>query len=118
MIRLARLREDRHHLMKLCGRYRVLRADGVYDATDHPDRLLLGLPGVMNKAELHVLKQRMYQGTLNKARRGELVGTPPIGYVRAPGGGWAVDPDEQLQAVVRLIFDQFDRQGTVYGLLR
>ena len=120
MSRLARSCKDWHHLLELCGRYRVLLADadGVYDPTDHSDRLLLGLHGVMNEAELHVLKQRMYQGTLNKARRGELFGTPPVGYVRVPGGGWAIDPDEQVQAVVRLIFDQFDGQGTVHGLLR
>ena len=120
MSRLARSCKDWHHLLELCGRYRVLLADadGVYDPTDHSDRLLLGLHGVMSEAELHVLKQRMYQGTLNKARRGELFGTPPIGYVRAPGGGWAIDADEQVQAVVRLVFDQFDRQGTVHGMLR
>jgi hypothetical protein len=93
-------------------------ADGVYDPTEHSDRLLLGLHGVMNEAELHVLKQRMYEGKVNKARRGELLGLPPIGYVRLPTGEWAIDPDEQVQAVVRLIFDQFDREATVYGLLR
>src|SRR4030095_10379417 len=74
--------------------------------------------GVMNEAELHVLKQRMYQGKLNKARRGELLGTPPIGYVRLATGEWVIDPDEQVQAVVRLIFDQFDREATLHGLLR
>ena len=84
MSRLARSCKDWHQLLELCGRFRVLLADadGVYDPTDHSDRLLLGLHGMMNEAELHVLKQRMYQGKLNKARRGELFGTPPIGYVR------------------------------------
>jgi DNA invertase Pin-like site-specific DNA recombinase len=120
MSRLARSCKDWHQLLELCGRYRVLLADaeGVYDPTEHSDRLLLGLHGVMNEAELHVLKQRMYQGKLNKARRGELFGTPPIGYVRVPTGEWAIDPDEQVQAVVRLIFDQFDREATLHGLLR
>jgi DNA invertase Pin-like site-specific DNA recombinase len=120
MSRLARSCKDWHQLLELCGRYRVLLADadGVYDPTDHSDRLLLGLHGVMNEAELHVLKQRMYQGKLNKARRGELVSTPPIGYVRLPTGEWAIDPDEQVQAVVRLVFDQFDREATMHGLLR
>ena len=80
--------------------------------------LLLGLHGVMNEAELHVLKSRMYQGKLNKAKRGELFALPPIGYVRRPTGEWAIDPDEQVQAVVRLIFDQFDREATMHGLLR
>ena len=120
MSRLARCCKDWHHLLELCGRYRVLLsdADGVYDPTDYSDRLLLGLHGVMNEAELHVLKQRMYQGKLNKARRGELLGTPPIGYLRLATGEWVIDPDEQVQAVVRLIFDQFDREATLHGLLR
>ena len=48
----------------------------LYDPTDHNDRLLLGLHGMMSEAELHVLKERMYQGKLNKARRGELLGMP------------------------------------------
>ncbi|OWK39931.1 recombinase family protein [Fimbriiglobus ruber] len=120
MSRLARCCKDWHQLLELCGRYRVLLADGdrVYDPTDHSDRLLLGLHGVMNEAELHVLKQRMYQGQLNTARRGELFGTPPIGYVRSPNGSWVLDPDEQVQAAVRLVFDPFDREATMHGLLR
>jgi DNA invertase Pin-like site-specific DNA recombinase len=120
MSRLARCCKDWHQLLELCGRYRVLLADadGVYDPTEYSDRLLLGLHGVMNEAELHVLKQRMYQGKLNKARRGELLGTPPIGYLRAVTGEWVIDPHEQVQAVVRLIFGQFDREATLHGLLR
>ena len=120
MSRLARCCKDWHHLLELCGRYRVLLADadGIYDPTEYSDRLLLGLHGVMNEAELHVLQQRMYQGKLNKARRGELLGIPPIGYIRVATGEWVIDPDEQVQAVVRLIFDQFDREATLHGLLR
>jgi DNA invertase Pin-like site-specific DNA recombinase len=120
MSRLARSNRDWHQLLELCARFRVLLADGdgLYDPTDHNDRLLLGLHGMMSEAELHVLKERMYQGKLNKARRGELFGPAPIGYVRLPSGEWAIDPDEQVQAVVRLVFDQFDRQATLHGLLR
>ena len=120
MSRLARSCKDWHLLLELCGRYRVLLADadGLFDPTDHSDRLLLGLHGVMNEAELHVLKSRMYQGKLHKAKRGELFNLPPIGYVRGPTGAWEHDPDEQVRAVVRLIFDQFDREATLHGLLR
>ena len=119
MSRLARSCKDWHQLLELCGRYRVLLADaeGVYDPTEYSVRLLLGLHGMMNEAELHVLKQRMDQGKLNKARRGELFGSPPLGYVRAAAGGWMIDPDEQVQAIVRLVFDQFDHEGTIHGLL-
>lgn len=120
MSRLARSCKDWHQLLELCARFRTLLADadGLYDPADYNDRLLLGLKGTMSEAELHILKERMYQGKLNKARRGELLSTPPIGYVRLPSGEWAIDPDEQVQATVRLIFDQFDREATLHGLLR
>jgi DNA invertase Pin-like site-specific DNA recombinase len=119
MSRLARSCKDWHQLLELCARFRTLLADadGLSDPADYNDRLLLGLKGTMSEAELHVLKERLYQGKLNKARRGELFGPAPVGYVKAEDG-LALDPDEQVQAVVRLIFDQFDRQGTLHGLLR
>src|SRR5581483_11400872 len=86
MSRLARCCKDWHQLLELCGRYRVLLADaeGIYDPTEYSDRLLLGLHGVMNEAELHVLKSRMNEGKLNKARRGELVVSVPVGYLKHP----------------------------------
>jgi DNA invertase Pin-like site-specific DNA recombinase len=120
MSRLARSNRDWHQLLELCARFRVLLADAeaIYDPADHNDRLLLGLHGMMSEAELHVLKDRMYQGRLNKARRGALMGTPPIGYLKLASSEWAIDPDEQAQATVRLIFDQFDSQTTVHGVLR
>lgn len=120
MSRLARSCKDWHQLLELCARFRVLLADadGVYDPTEHSDRLLLGLQGMMNEAELHVLKQRMYQGKLNKARRGELIASVPVGYLKHPSGPVTLDPDAQVQSIVRLIFDEFDRRGTVHGILR
>jgi DNA invertase Pin-like site-specific DNA recombinase len=118
--RLARSCKDWHQLLEVCARFRVLLADadGVYDPSDYNDRLLLGLKGTMSEAELHILKERMYQGKLNKARRGELLGRTPIGYVRLPSGEWALDPDEEVQALVRLLFDQFDREVSLHALLR
>src|SRR4051794_23949699 len=120
MSRLARSCKDWHHLLELCARFRVLLADAesIYDPTEYSDRLLLGLTGMMNEAELHILKQRMYQGKLNKARRGELVVAVPVGDVKSPAGEVTLDPDEQVQEIIRLVFDQFDRQGTVHGVLR
>src|SRR4051812_28408638 len=117
MSRLARSCKDWHQLLELCARYRVLLADAdmIYDPTEYSDRLLLGLTGMMNEAELHILKQRMYQGKLNKARRGELVVAVPVGYVKSPAGEVTLDPDEQVQEIVRLVFDQFDRQGRCTG---
>jgi len=120
MSRLSRSCKDWHQLLELCALFRTLLADqdGVYDPADYNDRLLLGLSGMMSEAELHILQRRLYQGRLNKARRGELFHHPPLGYVCLPTGELALDPDEQVQAVVRLIFDEFERQGSVHGLLR
>ena len=120
MSRLARSNKDWHQLLELCGIFRTLLADqdGLYDPTDYNDRLLLGLKGTMSEAELHVLRGRLNAGRLNKARRGDLLSIPPIGYVKLPTGEFAIDPDEQAQAVVRLVFDQFDRVGNVRGVIR
>jgi DNA invertase Pin-like site-specific DNA recombinase len=119
MSRLARSNRDWHQLLELCGVFRTLIADldGVYDPAQYNDRLLLGLKGTLSEAELHVLKQRMYQGRLSKARRGELSFPVPTGYVWREGE-IAVDPDEQVQAVVRLIFEKFTELGTLGGVLR
>ena len=117
--RLARSDPDWAPLVRLCGVFRALLGDydGLYDPTDFNDRLLLGLKGIMSEAELHFLHSRMHEGRLNKARRGELFNHASMGYVRVPGG-LALDPDEQAQSVMRLVFDQFDRQGSLHGLLR
>ena len=118
--RLARSDPDWAPLVRSCGLFQALLGDydGLYDPTDFNDRLLLGLKGIMSEAELHFLRLRMHEGRLNKARRGELFNHAPMGYVRLRGAGLALDPDEQAQQVVRLIFDQFDRQGSLHGLLR
>ena len=77
----------------------------------------------MSEAELHILKSRLQQGMWNKAERGEILNHPPIGYVRSAAarngaGDYVIDPDEQVQSVVRLIFEQFQRRGSINGLLR
>jgi len=120
MSRLARSCKDWHALLELCSIYRTLLADadGLYDPSQYNDRLLLGLKGTMSEAELHILKSRLQQGMWNKAQRGEVLNHPPIGYVRTPAGDFVMDPDEQVQAVVRLVFDQFPPRGSVNGLLR
>jgi DNA invertase Pin-like site-specific DNA recombinase len=120
MSRLARSCKDWHQLLELCARFRVLLADadGVYDPNEYADRLMLGLTGMMSEAELHVLKGRMHQGKLHKARRGELVVSVPLGYLKHPSGQVTLDPDEQVQHIVRMIFDLFDQKGTVHGVLR
>src|SRR5512132_2678651 len=111
---------DWYQLLELCALSGALLADtdGVYDPVDYNDRLLLGLKGTMSEAELHLLKQRMLAGKQAKARRGELAIALPTGYVRRASGEAVLDPDEQAQTVVRLIFAKFAELGTLHGVLR
>ena len=118
--RLARSNKDWHQLLELCALFGTLLADadGLYDPTDYNDRLLLGLRGMMNEAELYILKGRLHEGRLNKAKRGELLNHPPMGYVRGADRDYHLDPDEQARRVVGLIFDVFEQQGSLHGLWR
>ncbi len=120
MSRLARTGRDWHQLLELCSLSGVLLADpdGVYDPGVCNDRLLLGLKGTMSEHELYLIRQRMLSCKLAKAERGELAVPLPMGYVRRPSGEVVLDPDEQAQHVVRLVFSAFRRLGTVNGVLR
>jgi DNA invertase Pin-like site-specific DNA recombinase len=70
--RLSRGGKDWHQLLEVCAIFQTLLADhdGVYDPNDYNDRLLLGFKGTMNEAELHIMRIRLHEGMLNKARRG------------------------------------------------
>lgn len=120
MSRLARSNVDWHQLLELCARFGTLIADldGLYDPSRYNDRLLLGLKGTMSEAELHILRQRLLQGRLQKARRGELGKPVPTGYMRTASGEVVLDPDEEVRAVVRLVFSEFERIGSVHGVLK
>jgi DNA invertase Pin-like site-specific DNA recombinase len=118
MSRLSRTSRDWHHLLEVCALFGTLLADqdGVYDANDTNDRLLLGLKGTISEFELITMRNRLDRGRLHKAERGELFSKVPCGYVKLPSGEVAFDPDEQARDVVRLIFDKFDELGSIYGV--
>jgi DNA invertase Pin-like site-specific DNA recombinase len=118
--RLARNSADWHRLIELCSLAGtlILDEDGLYDPAAFNDRLLLGLKGELSQAELHVLKTRMRGGVLNKARRGELEMGPPIGLVYRPDASIALDPDQEVRAALRLVFDTFERTGSAMQTVR
>jgi DNA invertase Pin-like site-specific DNA recombinase len=118
MSRLARSSKDCHHLIEVCGIFRTLLADqdGVYDANDPNDRLLLGLKGTISEVELHTMRSRLERGRFNKAERGELFHGVPRGYIRTASNQVEFDPDEQVRAVVRLVFDKFDELGSAQAV--
>ncbi len=112
--RLARNSADWHRLIELCslGGALILDEDGIYDPANFNDRLLLGLKGTMSEAELHFLKARMRGGMINKARRGELEMRPPVGLVYRDDGVLILDPNAEVQAAIRLVFETFERTGS------
>ena len=118
MNRLARSNTDWHHLLEVCAVFGTLLADqdGIYDPCDSNDRLLLGLKGTMSEFELVTMRNRLERGKLNKAERGELFLSVPFGYLKLPTGEVVLDPDEQVRAVVALIFDKFDELGSLYAV--
>src|SRR4051812_24717731 len=118
--RLARSCRDWHQLLEICALFDTLiaDADGLYDPGTYNDRLLLGLKGTMSEAELHVLKARMLEGRMAKAERGELGKAVPMGYVRRTSGEIVLDPDEQAQGTIRLVFDLYGRHRTIGRVLR
>lgn len=118
MSRLARSSKDWHQLFELCGIFGALLGDqeGIYDANDPNDRLLLGLKGMMSEMELQTMRNRLDRGRLNKAQRGEMFHSVLFGYVLLPTGAVDYDPDQQVRDVVHLIFDKFAAIGTIYGV--
>jgi DNA invertase Pin-like site-specific DNA recombinase len=116
--RLARSSKDWHAFFEMCAVFGTLIADedGVYDANDPNDRLVLGMKGIMSEMELHVMRNRLDHGRRNKARRGELFYSVPRGYVLAPTGKPEFDPDEQARSVMHLVFEKFDELGSAHGL--
>jgi excisionase family DNA binding protein len=117
--RLARNGRDWHHLIDLCALVGslVIDPDGVYEPRFINDRLLLGLKGTMSEYELSLLRQRSQAARDSKAKRGELrFGLPP-GYCWDELGRIAMDPDERLGEVVRLIFRKFGELGSARQVL-
>src|SRR6516164_2029112 len=118
--RLARNSMDWHRLLEICALADtlILDEDGVYDPAHFNDRLLLGLKGTMSEAELHVLRARLQGGIRNKARRGELFVRPPMGYIYTAEEKMVLDPDQQVQQAVRLLFETFRRTGSAMATVK
>lgn len=118
--RLARNNRDWYQLLEVCSIFGTLIADGerLYDPRLYHDRLLLGLSGMMSEAELHHIKQRMHAGARNKAERGELRQGLPVGLARQPSGEVILHPDEEVQARILFVFQQFREIRTACGVMR
>lgn len=118
--RLSRSSKDWHHLVEVCAVFNTLLGDqdGLYDANDSNDRLILGMKGAMSEFELITLRNRLERGRDHKAERGQLVLSVPIGYLKLPTGEVVLEPDEEGRGVVQLVFDKFQELGSAWAVFR
>lgn len=117
--RLARNSTDWHRLLEICALSDtlILDEDGLYNPGDFNDRLLLGMKGTMSEAELHMLRARLQGGILNKARRGELRFRLPVGLCYDARDQVELDPDKQVQKVMRVFFKTYKRTGSAMAVV-
>ena len=118
--RLARSSSDWYRLLEICALTETLVIDeeGIYDPGHYNDRLLLGFKGTMSEAELHWLRSRLEGGKRKKAAQGQLRFRPPVGLVFDPTGQLVLDPDEEIQHAVRLVFTLFEQEGSALAVVK
>ncbi|NEU99561.1 recombinase family protein [Bradyrhizobium uaiense] len=111
--RFARNSRDWQQLIEMCRVVDTVLVDqeAVYAPRHGNDRLLLGLKGSLNEYELDLLRQRSLSARYEKARRGELVASTPVGFVKV-GDRYEKDPDRRVQDAITLVFDKIEELGT------
>jgi DNA invertase Pin-like site-specific DNA recombinase len=111
--RFARNSRDWQQLIEMCRVVDTVLVDQetVYAPRHGNDRLLLGLKGSLNEYELDLLRQRSLAARYEKARRGELVVSAPVGFIKA-GDHYEKDPDHRVQEAIRLVFDKVLQLGS------
>ncbi len=112
--RFARNNRDWQQLIEMCRVVDTVLIDqeAVYAPRQGNDRLLLGLKGQLNEYEIDLLRQRSMAARDEKAKRGELFTTVPIGFVKN-GGRLEKDPDRRIQEAISLVFDKVEELGSV-----
>lgn len=112
--RFARNSRDWQQLIEMCRVVDTVLVDhdAVYAPRQGNDRLLLGLKGQLNEYEVDLLRQRSLAARDEKARRGELFTTVPVGFVKN-GGRLEKEPDRRVQQAIALVFDKVEELGSV-----
>lgn len=118
--RLARSSLDWHRLIQICmlTSTLVIDEDGIYDPAEFNDELLLDIKGSIAQAELRLIVARLQRAKKNKAEKGELRFPLPVGLCHDETEGIVLDPDEQVQSVIRLLFTTFRETGSAYAVVQ
>jgi DNA invertase Pin-like site-specific DNA recombinase len=113
--RFARNSREWQQLVEVCRVVDTVLVDQemIYAPRLSNDRLLLGLKGSLNEYELDLLRQRSVEARREKARRGELIVSAPIGYIKSEDQRLEKDPDLRVQQTILLVFRKFAELGSV-----
>ena len=113
--RLARQDSEWHRLVELAALSGALLIDEQqeYNPRCLDDRLLLGFKGLLSSLEVRQMGMRLWENKLRKAQRGELRIHLPVGLVFDRQQGVRLDPNEQVQAAVKMLFERFRLSGSI-----
>jgi DNA invertase Pin-like site-specific DNA recombinase len=113
--RFARNSREWQQLVEVCRVVDTVLIDQemVYAPRQSNDRLLLGLKGSLNEYELDLLRQRSLEARRAMAKRGELIITPPVGFLKTEEQGLEKTPDRRVQEAIRLAFEKIGELGSV-----
>src|SRR5207253_9026920 len=73
--------------------------------------LLVGVRGSLYESGLELLRQRALSARHEKARRGELVVSAPVGFVKA-GDRYEKETERRVQEAITLVFDTVKELGS------
>jgi DNA invertase Pin-like site-specific DNA recombinase len=118
--RLARQDSEGHRLVEVAALTGTLLIDEqhIYDPRLPDDRLMLGLKVLLSSNELRLMGHRLWENKLRKAQRGELHINLPVGLLFDPHQGIYLDPDERVQAAIRLLFERFQLTNKINQVVR
>lgn len=112
--RVGRDTADWHFLIKLCALTDtlVIDPDGIYDASNSNDNTMMKVKALMAEMELRMITARLLGAKRELAGKGELRFFLPTGFVYDEDKKIILDPDEDVQKAVRLVFSLFARLGS------
>ncbi len=72
----------------------------------------------MSEAELHWLRNRLLGGKLTRAQRGRLPHASPAGLIYDAARQLVLDPNEEVQQAVRLLFSLFEQTRSALAVVK
>ena len=118
--RVGRDSADWHILIKMAALTDTLVIDplGIYDPNDPNDNTKMKFDALFVEVELRWITQRLQGAKLAVAEKGDLRFFLPVGYVYDEDKKVILDPNKDVQKMVRLIFTLFRRLGSAGKVAR